>query len=98
MLRLGDIVPADCVLLEGEGLKIDQSSLTGESLPVDKYEGDEVYSGSVVKQGEVHGLVYATGVNTFFGKAATLVSASGSSVSEIVFSMSLIKRAISKKY
>ena len=81
MLRLGDIVPADCILLEGEGLKIDQSSLTGESLPVDKHSGDEAYSGSIIKQGEVHGLVYATGVNTFFGKAASLVQSAESSVS-----------------
>jgi len=48
LLRLGDRVPADSYILDGgEGLKIDQSSLTGESIPVDRYPGDEIYSGSI---------------------------------------------------
>ena len=50
-----------------------QSALTGESLPVTKYPGDSVYSGSTCKQGEIEALVIATGVHTFFGKAAHLV-------------------------
>ncbi|XP_020263355.1 plasma membrane ATPase 1-like, partial [Asparagus officinalis] len=54
-------------------LKIDQSALTGESLPVTKNPGDGVYSGSTCKQGEIEAVVIATGVHTFFGKAAHLV-------------------------
>ncbi|KAL2338192.1 hypothetical protein Fmac_012638 [Flemingia macrophylla] len=72
-IKLGDIVPADARLLEGDPLKIDQSALTGESLPVSRNPGDEVYSGSTVKQGELEAVVIATGVHTFFGKAAHLV-------------------------
>ncbi|KAI3829149.1 hypothetical protein L1987_03265 [Smallanthus sonchifolius] len=72
-IKLGDIVPADARLLEGDPLKIDQSALTGESLPVTKNPGDGVYSGSTCKQGEIEGIVIATGVHTFFGKAAHLV-------------------------
>ncbi|CAN8277436.1 unnamed protein product [Cochlearia groenlandica] len=72
-IKLGDIVPADARLLEGDPLKIDQSSLTGESLPVTKGQGDGVYSGSTCKQGELEAVVIATGVHTFFGKAAHLV-------------------------
>ncbi|KAK8514327.1 hypothetical protein V6N12_009034 [Hibiscus sabdariffa] len=72
-IKLGDIVPADARLLEGDALKIDQSALTGESLPVNKNAGDEVFSGSTVKQGEIEAIVIATGVHTFFGKAAHLV-------------------------
>ncbi|XP_051118500.1 plasma membrane ATPase 1-like isoform X2 [Andrographis paniculata] len=72
-IKLGDIIPADARLLEGDPLKIDQSALTGESLPVTKGPGDGVYSGSTVKQGEIEALVIATGVHTFFGKAAHLV-------------------------
>ncbi|XP_038718139.1 ATPase 9, plasma membrane-type [Tripterygium wilfordii] len=72
-IKLGDIVPADARLLEGDPLKIDQSSLTGESLPVTKNPGDEVFSGSTCKQGEIEAVVIATGVHTFFGKAAHLV-------------------------
>ncbi|XP_058067547.1 ATPase 9, plasma membrane-type [Magnolia sinica] len=72
-IKLGDIVPADARLLEGDPLKIDQAALTGESLPVTKYAGDEVFSGSTCKQGEIEAIVIATGVHTFFGKAAHLV-------------------------
>lgn len=72
-VKLGDIVPADARLLEGDPLKIDQSALTGESLPVTKNPGDEVFSGSTCKQGELEAVVIATGVHTFFGKAAHLV-------------------------
>ncbi|XVF74836.1 hypothetical protein PTKIN_Ptkin13bG0142800 [Pterospermum kingtungense] len=72
-VKLGDIIPADARLLEGDPLKIDQSALTGESLPVTKNPGDGVYSGSTVKQGELEAVVIATGVHTFFGKAAHLV-------------------------
>lgn len=50
-----------------------QSALTGESLPVTKGPGDGVYSGSTCKQGEIEAIVIATGVHTFFGKAAHLV-------------------------
>lgn len=50
-----------------------QSALTGESLPVTKNPGDGVYSGSTCKQGEIEAVVIATGVHTFFGKAAHLV-------------------------
>ncbi|QHO39988.1 Plasma membrane ATPase [Arachis hypogaea] len=72
-IKLGDIIPADARLLEGDPLKIDQSALTGESLPVSKHPGDGVYSGSTCKQGEIEAVVIATGVHTFFGKAAHLV-------------------------
>ncbi|KAF7843207.1 ATPase 9, plasma membrane-type [Senna tora] len=72
-IKLGDIIPADARLLEGDPLKIDQSALTGESLPVTKNPSDEVFSGSTVKQGEIEAVVIATGVHTFFGKAAHLV-------------------------
>ncbi|CAI9777366.1 unnamed protein product [Fraxinus pennsylvanica] len=72
-IKLGDIVPADARLLDGDPLKIDQSALTGESLPATKGPGDGVYSGSTCKQGEIEAVVIATGVHTFFGKAAHLV-------------------------
>ena len=72
-VRLGDIVPADIKLFSGDYLSIDESALTGESLPVEKHASDVAYSGSVVRQGEMNGLVVATGLNTFFGKTAKLV-------------------------
>ncbi|PSS26393.1 Plasma membrane ATPase [Actinidia chinensis var. chinensis] len=72
-IKPGDIIPADARLLHGDPLKIDQSALTGESLPVTKHPGEGVYSGSTCKQGEIEAVVIATGVHTFFGKAAHLV-------------------------
>src|SRR4029434_8995899 len=47
-LYLGDVVPADCTLIAGDYISIDQSALTGESLPVSKKSGEEAYSGSIV--------------------------------------------------
>ena len=76
-IRLGAIVPADLRLVEGDFASIDQSALTGESLPVAKKVGDEAYSGSVVKQGEMTGVVIATGGTTFFGRTAKLVAGAG---------------------
>lgn len=73
-IRLGMIVPADLRLIDGEFASIDQAALTGESLPVSKKIGDEAYSGSVVKQGEMDAVCIATGSNTFFGKTAKLVA------------------------
>jgi H+-transporting ATPase len=82
VLRLGDIVPADARLLgigvtgeatEGD-LQIDQSALTGESLPVSKKKGNTVYSSSIVKQGQQLAVVTKTGANTFIGRAANLIA------------------------
>eukprot|EP00884_Botryococcus_braunii_P014010 jgi/Botrbrau1/2260/Bobra.101_2s0084.1 len=58
-----------------KGEQVDQAALTGESLPVKKFSGDVAFSGSAIKQGERHALVYATGSNTFFGRAAALIGA-----------------------
>ena len=72
-LRLGDIVPADARLLKGDPVEIDQSALTGESMPVTRGYGDAVFSGSIIRRGEIEAVVYATGLNTYFGKTAQLV-------------------------
>src|SRR6202167_3113620 len=72
-LRLGDIVPADARLLDGDPIEVDQSALTGESLPATRKSDDAIFSGSIVRQGEIGALVYATGANTYFGKTAELV-------------------------
>jgi H+-transporting ATPase len=72
-LRLGDIIPADARLLEGDPIEVDQSALTGESLPVEVKPSGAVYSGSILRQGEADAIVYATGTNTYFGKTAELV-------------------------
>jgi H+-transporting ATPase len=66
-------VPADARLLAGDPVQVDQSALTGESLPVTTKPGGAVFSGSIIKRGEANAMVYATGTNTFFGKTAQLV-------------------------
>jgi H+-transporting ATPase len=72
-LRIGNIIPADARLLDGDPVQVDQSALTGESLPVEHKPGDAVYSGSILKQGEIDAVVYATGKGTYYGKTAELV-------------------------
>jgi H+-transporting ATPase len=72
-LRLGDIVPADARLLAGDEVSVDQSALTGESLPKTCRPGDAVFSGSIIRRGEADAMVYATGGKTYFGKTAELV-------------------------
>ena len=73
-IRLGDIVPADVKLFEGAFLQVDESALTGESLPVEKYSEDISYSGSIVRQGEMDAVVVFTGADTYFGKTAKLAA------------------------
>ena len=73
MVKLGNVIPADLKLVDGDYLSIDQSALTGESLPVDKKKNDVAYSGSIVRMGQMNGLVVATGMNTLFGRTARLV-------------------------
>lgn len=73
-VKLGNVIPADIYLLDGEYLSIDQSALTGESLPVSKKIGETAYSGTIAKLGQMVGVVTATGMRTFFGKTAKLVT------------------------
>ncbi len=73
-LRMGDLVPADAILVDETYLQVDQSALTGESLPVNKKAGDPLFSGSVIKQGEARALVVSTGLHTYFGRTVSLVA------------------------
>jgi H+-transporting ATPase len=71
-LRAGDVIPADVSIAEGEA-EVDQSALTGESLTVEKKVTDTLYSGAVVKRGEITGIVAAIGAKTYFGRTVELV-------------------------
>ena len=71
-VRPGDIIPADVRLLTG-ALTVDQSALTGESKDADKASGDDLSSGSVVRQGEGNGVVTRTGAQTSLGRTTELV-------------------------
>jgi H+-transporting ATPase len=72
-VRLGDIVPADIKLVSGDYVQVDESALTGESLPVEKHAEGVAYAGSIIQLGEMTAVVYATAMNTYFGKTAKLV-------------------------
>lgn len=71
-LKLGDLVPGDVTILSGE-LSVDESALTGESLPKMSHPSDIVYSSSMIKRGEAKCVVINTGINTYFGKTVELV-------------------------
>jgi len=72
LLGAGSAIPADCLINDGR-LEVDQSALTGESLPVTMYKGDSCKMGSTAVRGEVEATVESTGKNTFFGKTATML-------------------------
>jgi H+-transporting ATPase len=83
-IKLGDVIPADGRLISAHGqVSIDQAALTGECLPVGKHAGDEIFSGSTVKQGEAEAVVIGTGINTFFGRAVKLVGDAGDDVGHL---------------
>ncbi|MCD8177205.1 MAG: plasma-membrane proton-efflux P-type ATPase [Tannerellaceae bacterium] len=84
-LRTGDFVSADLQLIEGS-ITIDQSSLTGESGDIEKNKGDDLYSGSVITQGETTAQVISTGIHTYYGKTITLLKTASpkSHVDEII--------------
>jgi H+-transporting ATPase len=73
-IKLGDVIPADSILLPGMTVQCDQSALTGESLPTTVYPGNKLMMGSAVKRGESKAVVVQTGAATFLGKAAALLS------------------------
>ena len=71
-LRLGDLIPADVQIISGK-VSVDESALTGESLPKELQDNDIMYSSSTVKRGEAKCVVVNTGVDTYFGKTVELV-------------------------
>ena len=89
-VKLGDIVPADAMILS-DNLSVDQSSLTGESLPVEAHPSDIIYAGAIVKQGEAKCLVVNTGANTYFGKTAQLVEIAQPKSHQEEVMMSIVK-------
>lgn len=72
LLCAGSAIPADCIVNDGT-IEVDQSALTGESLPVTMYKGSDVKMGSNVVRGEVEGTVEFTGSKTFFGTTAKML-------------------------
>lgn len=92
-VKLGEIVPADALILEGN-LSVDQSSLTGESLPVEIGDGSQVYSGSPIKRGEARCLVTKTGSETYLGKTAKLVESAKHKSHQEEVMLSIVKNML----
>ncbi|MGC8571961.1 MAG: plasma-membrane proton-efflux P-type ATPase [Candidatus Micrarchaeia archaeon] len=90
-LRIGDIVPADSKIITSENIEVDESIITGESLPLEKSSNDLLYEGSTIKQGEATAVVIETGLNTFYGKTARLIEFAkpSSHIEEII--MNIVK-------
>ncbi len=74
VLAAGDVVPADLTLVGAQRLRLDESMLTGESQPVDRVDGDDVYAGTVVLTGRADGVVVRTGTASALGRIAALVA------------------------
>ena len=92
-VRAGDLVPADLMLFDG-AVALDQSALTGESLPVDAGPGKPAYAGAIVRQGEASGEVTATGSHTFFGRTAELVRTSNAPSHMQLTIFAIVKRLV----
>jgi len=92
-VKLGDIVPADAMIITGE-LSVDQSALTGESLPKETHPSDIIYSGSIIRRGEATCIVVNTGLNTFFGKTAELVKIAKPKSHQEAIMMAVVKYLI----
>ena len=89
-VKLGDIVPADVKIISGE-ISVDQSALTGESLPIETHPSDIIYSSSVVTHSKATGIVVNTGINTFFGNTLELVKIAKPKSHQVAMMMSVVK-------
>ena len=96
LLASGSAIPADGRVNHGQ-IDVDQSQLTGESLPVTCYTGDSVKMGSMVVRGEVEGTVQHTGADTFFGKTATMLQGDSEIGNSLLYSLQLALEEIDDK-
>lgn len=106
VLEAGDLVPADCRVIEAFGLRVDNSTVTGESVPhardAEPDPGTDLASarntllaGTSVASGEAHGLVFATGEHTAFGRIAILTQTTGETLSPLQREITHVSRLLS---
>ena len=76
LLEAGQIIPADLRLVGAASLKVDESALTGESVPVEK-TNDVVFKGTIVTYGRGAGITTATGMSTELGRIAAMIQTTG---------------------
>lgn len=108
LLEAGDFVPADMRIIENASLRVEEATLTGESLPIEKQIekilSDEVilaerknmvYSGSSVVYGRCEGIVVGTGMNTELGKIAAALNMEKDSLTPLQIKISEISKVLS---
>ena len=93
-LEAGDVVPADLSLVEASALRLDESAMTGESVPVDREPGDEALAGTVVTRGRGWGEVARTGGDSGLGKIAALVASTGPRPTPLQQRLSILSRQL----
>jgi len=96
VLGEGDKIPADGVLIEAHSLKIEESALTGESVPVDKRGEDPVFMGTSVARGSATFVVTKTGMNTQFGEIARLTTETAKTKSPLQIELTRIGIFVTK--
>ena len=106
LLEAGDSVPADCRILEVASCKVEEAALTGESVPVDKFEhaidgevalGDRknmLYMGSTIAYGRAKAVVVATGMATEMGKIANVLAQAKEEETPLQIKMSQLSRVL----
>ena len=103
IFEAGDVVTADCRLIFAESLFVNQSALTGESVPIEKQalalgkkesDGNRIFSGSLVTKGRCYAEVYATGTNTELGKIAGMLANSGNSLTPLQQKLKKLSKVI----
>jgi Ca2+-transporting ATPase len=94
MLRAGDIVPADGTLSDAKALQLDESALTGESVPVDKEAPGAVFAGPVVTRGRGAAIITATGPTSGLGKIAKLLAGGGPALTPLQRRLAGLGRAL----
>ena len=92
----GDRIPADGLLLDAHGAMLDESILTGESVPVDKGERDEVFSGTLLVRGKAHLRVTRTGASSAMGRLATMLGKIEASTTPLERRVERLGRAIAR--
>jgi H+-transporting ATPase len=90
LLASGSSIPADCRVNHGT-IEVDHSQFTGESLPVLMYDGSSCFMGTTVVRGETEGTVEFTGVDTYFGKSASLLQSSSFFFSHSILNVFILK-------
>jgi Ca2+-transporting ATPase len=93
-LEAGDVVPADLLVVDSSALQVDESAMTGESVPVDRAVADEVLAGTVVSRGRGWGVVVRTGPDSGLGRIAALVASAAPRPTPLQRRLSVLSRQL----